>query len=68
MMKSLNQLLLASSAGLVLLGSVGCMSTGPATAQSQDEAWCSSHPKQCDNKDWCAKNPGKCSTASTSSN
>jgi hypothetical protein len=44
-----------------------CVSNNaPASAaQSQDDTWCSNHPKQCDNKDWCAKNAGQCATSST---
>ena len=64
-MKSLTQMFLSSSVALVLIAGAGCMSNGSTTAQAHDDAWCSSHPKQCDNKDWCAKNPGQCATGSS---
>jgi hypothetical protein len=44
-MKSLNQWVLASGAVLGLLSVSGCMSTGPTTAQSKNDTWCSNHPK-----------------------
>jgi hypothetical protein len=64
-MKHFNQFIGASGVALVMLSGAGCMSNGSTTAQSHNDAWCSSHPKQCDNQDWCAKNPGQCGTAST---
>ncbi|HEX3951834.1 MAG TPA: hypothetical protein VHW95_18445 [Steroidobacteraceae bacterium] len=64
-MKSVNHLMCSLGVALMLVAGSGCMSSGPTTAQSHDDAWCGAHPKQCDNKDWCAKNPGKCSAAST---
>src|ERR1700729_92217 len=64
-MTSLVQIVAASSVALLLLSGAGCVSNGSATAQAHDDAWCSNHPKQCDNQDWCAKNTGKCSTGSS---
>jgi hypothetical protein len=63
-MKVVNQFITASGVTLMLLSGAGCMSSGSTTARAHDDAWCSAHPKQCDNKDWCAKNTGKCAAAS----
>jgi hypothetical protein len=61
-MSSTNRMILLSGVFAMLAGTAGCMSNGSgATAQSQDDAWCSAHPKQCDNKDWCAKHSAQCS-------
>jgi hypothetical protein len=62
-MKIVNQLISAGGVALLSLSSSGCMSNGSTTAQAHDDAWCSAHPKQCDNKDWCAKNPDRCSAS-----
>jgi hypothetical protein len=63
-MKYVHQLGVAAALALLVLGSTGCVSNTPSTAQSQNDTWCSNHPKQCDNQDWCAKNAGKCATSS----
>lgn len=63
-MLSTNRMMLLSGAFALLVGTSGCMSNGSGTtAQSNDDAWCSAHPKQCDNKDWCAKHSDRCSSA-----
>jgi hypothetical protein len=60
----INRIVLASGALGLLMAASGCMSDRSDTmAQAQDDAWCSAHPKQCDNKDWCAKHSGQCSSA-----
>ena len=63
-MKSFNRLLAATGVALFVLGTSACVSNNPSTARSQNDTWCSSHPKQCDSQDWCAKNAGKCATSS----
>jgi hypothetical protein len=63
-MKALNKFLMASCISGVLLAGSGCMSDRSTTAQSHsDDAWCSVHPKQCDNKDWCAQHADRCTSA-----
>jgi hypothetical protein len=65
-MKPAKPLINALTLLAVALAATACVSSSPpATAQSHDDTWCSSHPKQCDNQDWCAKNAGKCATSST---
>jgi hypothetical protein len=63
-----SQFVIASTTAFALLSGGGCVSNGSprtlSTAQSHDDAGCSSHHKQCDNQDWCAKNAGKCSIGS----
>jgi hypothetical protein len=63
-MLSMKRMVLASGMLALLVGTSGCMSDrSSTTAQSHDDAWCSAHPKQCDNQDWCAKHSGQCSSA-----
>jgi hypothetical protein len=64
-MRSGQTIISVSSIAAMLLCASACVSNSPTTAQTQDDAWCSNHPKQCDNKDWCAKNAGKCATSSS---
>jgi primase-polymerase (primpol)-like protein len=64
-MKSITQFVATTGVLVALLSTSACVSNGASTAQTQDDAWCSNHPKQCDNKDWCAKNAGKCATSSS---
>jgi hypothetical protein len=65
-MNPVKPLIYASTLFAAMLSATACVSNSPpATAQSHDDTWCSSHPKQCDNQDWCAKNAGKCATASS---
>jgi hypothetical protein len=57
------RMILASGILGLLLSTSGCMSGRSDTAQAHDDAWCSAHPKQCDNQDWCSKHSGQCSSA-----
>jgi hypothetical protein len=57
--------LMSLGIALMALTGSGCMSNGPTdrSARSHDDAWCSAHPKQCDNQDWCAKHADKCTSS-----
>jgi hypothetical protein len=64
-MKSFRHMLMASGLLFTLLSGAGCMSneSTASTARTHDDAWCTAHPKQCDNQDWCAKHADKCTGA-----
>jgi hypothetical protein len=63
-MLSTQRMIVVAGIFALMMGTSGCMSDRSDTrAQSHDDAWCSVHPKQCDNKDWCAKHADQCTSS-----